>query len=80
MKELLRKLKEIGIHIKNGAVFSINQIKKQDEPTKWAMVGVDIYVCLIVCGFFMEFLKFAFCGFVIYFLIYYALKFGETHF
>ena len=29
MKELLRKLKEIGIYIKNGAVFSINQIKKQ---------------------------------------------------
>lgn len=28
MKELLRKLKEIGIYIKNGAVFSINQIKK----------------------------------------------------
>lgn len=80
MKELLRKLKEIGIYIKNGAVFSINQIKKQDEPTKWAMVGVDIYVCLIICGFFMEFVKFVFCGFVIYFLIYYALKLGETHF
>ena len=55
MKELLRKLKEIGIYIKNGAVFSINQIIKQDEPTKWAMVGVDIYVWLIICGFFMEF-------------------------
>lgn len=53
MKELLRKLKEIGIYIKNGAVFSINQIKKQDEPTKWAMVGVDIYVWLIICGFFV---------------------------
>lgn len=80
MKELLRKLKEIGIYIKNGVVFSINQIKKQDEPTKWAMVGVDIYVWLIICGFFMEFVKFVFCGFAIYFLIYYALKLGETHF
>lgn len=60
MKELLRKLKEIGIYSKNGAVFSINQIKKQDEPTKWAMVGVDIYVWLIICGFFMEFVKFVF--------------------
>lgn len=74
MKELLRKLKEIGIYIKNGAVFSINQIKKQDEPTKWAMIGVDIYIVIVVLMFFAEILKVALLGGLIYFLIWFIKK------
>lgn len=80
MKDLINKLKEFGLWILNRAQISVNHIKNQNEPTKWAMIGVDIYICLFVCQFFIEFIKFVFFGFVIYFLIYYALKLGETHF
>jgi hypothetical protein len=72
---MLEKIKSFvaNFGLKCGDAFH-RMMTYPDEAKKWAMIGVDIYIVIIVLMFFAEILKVALLGGLIYFLIWFIKK------